>query len=129
MYATIAWAAGHALQRAAGRQTDALAASLATNLVLNPSWNRLFFRRRNPRAALVGGGSTCRVRHTSCWPGTLCRSVPLPDLRGDAGGVDRQQRVRFLKDETIHWVHLKRRLKDDKLPPTGIRRQPWQFPD
>jgi tryptophan-rich sensory protein len=54
LYASIAWAGGHALQQATGRRRRALAASLAANLVLNAAWNWLFFRRQSPKAGLVG---------------------------------------------------------------------------
>ncbi|MFF4540009.1 TspO/MBR family protein [Streptomyces aureus] len=54
LYASIAWAGGHALQRAAGRHRRALAAALGTNLVLNAAWNWLFFRCRSPKAGLAG---------------------------------------------------------------------------
>jgi translocator protein len=54
LYASIAWAGGRALHRAAGRQRTALAASLAVNLSLNAGWNWLFFRLRSPRAGLAG---------------------------------------------------------------------------
>ena len=54
LYASIAWAGGHALQRTAGRQRTALAASLAVNLVVNTAWNWMFFRLRSPRAGLAG---------------------------------------------------------------------------
>ena len=54
LYASIAWAAGHALQRTRGRQRNALAASLATNLAVNTAWNWMFFGLRSPRAGLAG---------------------------------------------------------------------------
>jgi translocator protein len=54
LYASIGWASGHALQRAAGRQRTALAASLAANLAVNTAWNWLFFGLRSPRAGLAG---------------------------------------------------------------------------
>ncbi|MFE2537868.1 TspO/MBR family protein [Streptomyces sp. NPDC059371] len=54
LYASIAWAGGHALQQARGRNRSALAASLGVNLVLNTAWNWLFFRRQSPKAGLVG---------------------------------------------------------------------------
>ena len=53
LYASIAWAAGHALQRTRGRQRNALAASLATNLAVNTAWNWMFFGLRSPRAGLA----------------------------------------------------------------------------
>ncbi len=54
LYASIAWAGGHALQRTRGRQRNALAASLATNLAVNTAWNWMFFGLRSPRAGLAG---------------------------------------------------------------------------
>ncbi len=54
LYASIAWAAGHALGRARGRPRNALAASLAVNLILNATWNWMFFGLRSPRAGLAG---------------------------------------------------------------------------
>src|SRR5690348_10980476 len=54
LYASIAWAGGHALLRTTGRQRRALAASLAANLTVNAAWNWLFFGMRNPRAGLAG---------------------------------------------------------------------------
>ena len=54
LYASIAWAAGHALRRTRGRQRNALAASLATNLAVNTAWNWMFFGLRSPRAGLAG---------------------------------------------------------------------------
>ena len=37
-----------------GRQRNALAASLATNLAVNTAWNWMFFGLRSPRAGLAG---------------------------------------------------------------------------
>ncbi|MFF3448372.1 TspO/MBR family protein [Streptomyces sp. NPDC002667] len=54
LYASIAWAGGHALQQATGRRRRALAAALGANLVLNTAWNWLFFRAQNPKAGLAG---------------------------------------------------------------------------
>lgn len=54
LYASLAWAGGHALQRAEGERRRALAVTLGANLVLNASWNWLFFRARSPKAGLVG---------------------------------------------------------------------------
>ncbi len=55
LYATIAYAGGHALGEAAGRQERTrLATGLATNLALNAGWNWLFFRLHSPRAGLAG---------------------------------------------------------------------------
>ena len=54
LYASIAWAGGHALRRTRGRQRNALAASLATNLAVNTAWNWMFFGLRSPRAGLAG---------------------------------------------------------------------------
>ncbi|MFJ7301011.1 TspO/MBR family protein [Streptomyces sp. NPDC099088] len=54
LYASLAWAGGHALSRATNAQRGALAASLGANLVLNASWNWLFFRRHSARAGLLG---------------------------------------------------------------------------
>lgn len=45
LYASIAWAGGHALQRATGRRRNALAASLAANLAVNAAWNWMLIRR------------------------------------------------------------------------------------
>ncbi|GAA2774492.1 TspO/MBR family protein [Streptomyces lavendulae] len=54
LYASIAFAAGHALGRARGRERAATALSFGVNLALNAGWTWLFFRRRSPRAALAG---------------------------------------------------------------------------
>ncbi|MGJ5760878.1 TspO/MBR family protein [Streptomyces galbus] len=55
LYASVAYAAGHALGRTRDtRRRRWLAASLAVDLALNAGWNRLFFGRRSPRAGLVG---------------------------------------------------------------------------
>ncbi len=55
LYATIAYAAGHAFGRADDvRLRRRLAGSLAINLTLNAAWNWLFFARRSPAAGLAG---------------------------------------------------------------------------
>lgn len=54
LYASIAWAGGHALRRTRSPQRNALAASLATNLAVNTAWNWMFFGLRSPRAGLAG---------------------------------------------------------------------------
>jgi tryptophan-rich sensory protein len=54
LYASIAWAGGHALQRTSGRERKAFAASLAVNLTVNVAWNWMFFGLRSPRAGLAG---------------------------------------------------------------------------
>ncbi|MEU8343888.1 TspO and MBR related proteins [Actinomadura meyerae] len=54
LYASIAWAGGHALLRAGGRRHRELAAGLGVNLALNAAWNQLFFGRRSTKAGLVG---------------------------------------------------------------------------
>lgn len=54
LYASIAWAGGRALSRAQPGQRRALAASLATNLALNATWNWLFFRARSTKAGVAG---------------------------------------------------------------------------
>ncbi|MEU1784559.1 TspO/MBR family protein [Streptomyces sparsogenes] len=55
LYATIAYAAGHALGRADNaRRRWGLLGSLAVNLALNAEWNRLFFTLRSPGAGLAG---------------------------------------------------------------------------
>ncbi|MFE1381860.1 TspO/MBR family protein [Streptomyces sp. NPDC058740] len=54
MYASIAFAAGHALGRTRGRERVRTAALFGINLTLNAGWTWLFFRQRSPRAALVG---------------------------------------------------------------------------
>ncbi|QJS13857.1 tryptophan-rich sensory protein [Streptomyces argyrophyllae] len=54
LYATIAYAAGHALgTTTTPRQRNRLISSLAVNLTLNAGWNWLFFARRSPTAALA----------------------------------------------------------------------------
>jgi tryptophan-rich sensory protein len=54
LYASIAWASGHALSRAAGRERQALISALTANLALNAAWNWMFFGLRSPRAGLTG---------------------------------------------------------------------------
>ncbi|MFF4909927.1 TspO/MBR family protein [Streptomyces sp. NPDC001260] len=55
LYATIAYAAGHALGTAPdGRERSRLATSVAVNLAVNAGWNWLFFGLRNPKAGLAG---------------------------------------------------------------------------
>jgi tryptophan-rich sensory protein len=55
LYASVAYAAGHALGRTRdARRRRRLTASLAVDLALNAGWNWLFFARRSPRAGLVG---------------------------------------------------------------------------
>lgn len=54
LYASIAFAAGHALGRTQGRERAGTAALFGVNLVLNAGWTWLFFRRHSPRAALAG---------------------------------------------------------------------------
>ncbi|MFD7027296.1 TspO/MBR family protein [Streptomyces sp. NPDC059917] len=54
LYATIAWAGGHALSRTHGAERRALAVGLGANLALNTAWNWAFFARRSPAAGVVG---------------------------------------------------------------------------
>ncbi|MET9118237.1 TspO/MBR family protein [Streptomyces longwoodensis] len=55
LYASLAYAAGHALGRTEdARRRRKLTASFAVDLALNAGWNWLFFARRSPRAGLVG---------------------------------------------------------------------------
>lgn len=55
LYATIAYAAGHALGRAGDApRRRRLGGSFAVNLALNAGWNWLFFARRSPGAGLAG---------------------------------------------------------------------------
>ncbi|MFF5900836.1 TspO/MBR family protein [Streptomyces argenteolus] len=54
VYASVAWAGGHAVSRARGRTRSRLAVSLAANLTLNASWNWAFFNRRSPGAGVLG---------------------------------------------------------------------------
>lgn len=54
LYGAIAWAGGHALQRADDHERRPLALGLGLNLTLNAAWNWLFFARRSPAAGLAG---------------------------------------------------------------------------
>lgn len=54
LYATVAWAAGHALVQTEGREHDALAVGLGINLTVNAAWNWMFFGLRSTRAGLLG---------------------------------------------------------------------------
>ncbi len=54
LYASIAWATGHALRRAPRARRRGLATSVGINLVLNAAWNHLFFGRRSPMAGVAG---------------------------------------------------------------------------
>ncbi|MEU0786074.1 TspO/MBR family protein [Streptomyces sp. NPDC006173] len=73
LYASLAFAGGHALNRAQGRDRVKLAAGFGTNLILNAGWNWLFFRAHSPRAG-VGG--------------TLLLDVSNADLIRRLGRVD-----------------------------------------
>ncbi|MFI2642096.1 TspO/MBR family protein [Streptomyces sp. NPDC018610] len=54
LYATVAYAAGHALgTTTTPSQRTRLISGLVVNLTLNAGWNRLFFARRSPTAALA----------------------------------------------------------------------------
>ncbi|MFK0193730.1 TspO/MBR family protein [Kitasatospora sp. NPDC090308] len=54
LYASLAWSAGHALNRTTGRDRTALAAAYGTNLALNAGWTWLFFGLRSPAAGVAG---------------------------------------------------------------------------
>ncbi|MER8010830.1 TspO/MBR family protein [Streptomyces sp. NPDC094149] len=55
LYATIAYAAGHALGTMPDRrERTRLTTSLVVNLALNAGWNWLFFGLRSPKAGLAG---------------------------------------------------------------------------
>ncbi|MEU8794456.1 TspO/MBR family protein [Streptomyces sp. NPDC048643] len=54
LYASIAWAGGHALQRTHGRSRRRLATSLGANLAVNVAWNWMFFGRHSTKAGLLG---------------------------------------------------------------------------
>lgn len=53
LYTLIAIAGARALDRTAGAARSRFIRAYATDLVLNAGWTMLFFRSRNPRAALV----------------------------------------------------------------------------
>jgi benzodiazapine receptor len=53
LYGLIAFAGARGLDRAGDRDRAAFRRSYATNLLLNAGWTVVFFRYRNPRAALV----------------------------------------------------------------------------
>ncbi|HEU5023449.1 MAG TPA: TspO/MBR family protein [Spirillospora sp.] len=50
LYVSIAWAAGHALLEARGRERRTLAVSLGANLALNLAWSHVFFGLRSAKA-------------------------------------------------------------------------------
>ncbi|MFG2309874.1 TspO/MBR family protein [Streptomyces sp. NPDC048566] len=80
LYASLAWAGGRALSRAAEGSRSALAFSLGANLVLNASWNWLFFGRRSPRAGLVGtllidAGTIQLIRRTAAVDRVAARAL------------------------------------------------------
>lgn len=54
LYATIAWSAGRAWNRASEGERTHLVAAVRVNLSLNAAWSWLFFAARSPRAGLVG---------------------------------------------------------------------------
>ncbi|GAA0557987.1 tryptophan-rich sensory protein [Paractinoplanes ferrugineus] len=54
LYASIAYAGGHALLRTRGRDRRELIAAFGTNLAVNAAWNWLFFHRRSVHAGLAG---------------------------------------------------------------------------
>lgn len=75
LYATIVYAAGHALGRTGDvGQRRRLAGSLGVNLGLNAAWNWLFFARRSPAAGLAG---------------TLLLDLSNAELLRRTAGVDR----------------------------------------
>jgi benzodiazapine receptor len=82
LYASIAWAGGHAVRRAGGRQRNALIASLAANLTLNAAWNWMFFGLRSPHAGLAGtvlldiSNAGLIRRAARCDPGAAAALVP-----------------------------------------------------
>ncbi|MEW2414953.1 TspO/MBR family protein [Streptomyces sp. NPDC046866] len=54
LYASLAFAFGHALGRSRGPERAKTVAGFAANLALNAGWSWLFFGCRSPRAALAG---------------------------------------------------------------------------
>ncbi len=54
LYASIAWAAGRALETCEPVHRRGLAVSLGVNLALNGGWTWLFFRLRSPLAGALG---------------------------------------------------------------------------
>ncbi|TXJ79178.1 tryptophan-rich sensory protein [Streptomyces lavendulae] len=81
LYATVAYAAGHALGTLPDRRRRArLATSLAVNLALNAGWNWLFFGLRSPRAGLAGTllldlSNAQLIRHTARTDSTAARAL------------------------------------------------------
>ena len=53
LYGLLAFAGARVLDRTEGGRRAAFGRSYAANLVLNAGWTAVFFRYRNPRAALV----------------------------------------------------------------------------
>ncbi len=53
LYASIAWSATRAIDRAPAAQQGGVAATLATNLALNAGWTWTFFRGQRPGLAVV----------------------------------------------------------------------------
>lgn len=54
LYASIAWAGGHAVLRTRGRQRREVVTAFAVNLTANAAWNWLFFGRRSVLGGLAG---------------------------------------------------------------------------
>jgi benzodiazapine receptor len=54
LYASIAWAGGHAVLRSRGRARRELVGAFAANLAANAAWNWLFFGRRSVLGGLAG---------------------------------------------------------------------------
>src|SRR4051794_6705852 len=54
LYASIAWAAGHAVLRTRGPARREVATAYAVNLATNAAWTWLFFGRRSVLGGLVG---------------------------------------------------------------------------
>jgi benzodiazapine receptor len=54
LYASIAWAAGHAVLRTRGPARREVTAAFAVNLAANAAWSWLFFGRRSTRGGLAG---------------------------------------------------------------------------